>query len=87
MLFTVKLDEHSMNRILTAAVLTIFLMSIFASDVNAQWGMRGSRHSNSDEQPPSADDIIAKMKTQVGLTKEQVGTLKPIIENNIIKRQ
>ena len=76
-----------MIRKLIAVTLFISLMSIFALDVNAQWGMRGGRHNNSEEQPLSADDIIAKMKTQIGLTKEQVYTLKPIIENNIIKRQ
>ena len=62
-------------------------MSIFVLDVNAQRGMRGGRHGASEEQPPSADEIIAKMKTQVNLTKEQYDALKPIIESNIIKRQ
>ena len=76
-----------MIRKLMAVTLFISLMSIFALDVNAQWGMRGGRHNNSEEQPPSADDIIAKMKTQVNLTKAQADTLKPIIENNIINRQ
>ena len=75
-----------MMRKLMSAILCIFIMSIFVLDVNAQWGVRGGRHKDS-EQPPSADDIIAKMKTQVNLTKEQADTLKPIIENNIIKRQ
>ena len=87
MLFTVKLDKHSMNRILTAVILSIFLMSIFVLDANARWGMQGGGHRSSEEQLPSADDIIAKMKTQVNLTKEQYDALKPIIENNIIKRQ
>ena len=72
---------------LAVVILSVSLMSVFVLDVNAQRGMRGSRHSNSEEQPPSADDVITKMKTQVNLTKEQVVTLKPIIENNIIKRQ
>ena len=62
-------------------------MSIFVLDVNAQRGMRGGRHGASEEQPPSADEIIAKMKTQVNLTKQQTDALKPIIENNIIQRQ
>ena len=73
---------------LAVVILSMFLMSVFDLDVNAQRGMRsGGRHRASEEQPPSADDIIAKMKTQVNLTKEQADTLKPIIENNIIKRQ
>ena len=45
-----------MIRKLMAVTLFISLMSIFALDVNAQWGMRGGRHNNSEEQPPSADD-------------------------------
>lgn len=64
----------------------MFLMSIFALDVNAQRGMYGGRHRASEEQP-SADDIIAKMKTQVKLTQQQTDAIKPIIENNIIQRQ
>ena len=65
----------------------MFLTSIFVLDANAQRGMRGGRHRSSEEQPPNADDIIAKMKTQVNLTHQQSDILKPIIENNIIKRQ
>ena len=76
-----------MNRILTAVILPIFLMSIFVLDANARWGMQNGGHRTSEEQPPSADEIIAKMKTQVNLTKEQYDALKQIIENNIIKRQ
>ena len=49
--------------------------------------MQSGGHRASEEQPPSADEIITKMKTQVNLTKEQYDALKPIIENNIIKRQ
>ena len=76
-----------MPRSLVIVILSVFLMSIFALDVNAQRGMRGGRHGAPEEQSPSADEIIAKMKTQVNLTKEQYDALKPIIENNIIKRQ
>ena len=49
--------------------------------------MQSGGHRASEEQPPSADEIITKMKTQVNLTKEQYDALKPIIENNIIKPQ
>ena len=49
--------------------------------------MQNGGHRTSEEQPPSADEIIAKMKTQVNLTQQQVDALKPIIENNIIQRQ
>ena len=49
--------------------------------------MQNGGHRTSEEQPPSADEIIAKMKTQVNLTQQQADALKPIIENNIIQRQ
>ena len=76
-----------MKRRLVIIILSIFLVPTFVLDANAQLGMRSGKHRASEEQPPSADDIIANMKTQVNLTKEQANTLNPIIENNIIKRQ
>ena len=76
-----------MPQSLVTLILCMCLMSIFVLDVNAQWGMRsGGRHRASEEQL-STDEIIAKMKTQVNLTQQQVDALKPIIENNIIRRQ
>ena len=42
-------------------------------------------------QPPSkpmtADDIVAKMKIQLGLTDQQVGKVKPVIENYLAKEK
>lgn len=38
-------------------------------------------------QPPSADDIITKMKGELNLTDEQVSQIKPIIENEIQQQQ
>ena len=42
-------------------------------------------------QPPSkpitADDIVAKMKIQLGLTDKQVDEVKPIIENYLAKEK
>ena len=42
-------------------------------------------------QPPSkpitADDIVAKMKIQLGLTDKQVNEVKPIIENYLAKEK
>jgi len=61
-------------------------MSVFVLDVNAQWNTRNGKHRTSEQQP-SADDIIAKMKEEVNLTKQQADAIKPIIENSIIKRQ
>ena len=76
-----------MPRNIVIVIFFIFLTSIFVLDANARWGMQSGGHRASEEQPPSADEIITKMKTQVNLTKEQYDALKPIIENNIIKRQ
>ena len=76
-----------MLRSLVIVILSVFLMSIFVLDANARWGMQNGGHRTSEEQPPSADEIIAKMKTQVNLTQQQVDALKPIIENNIIQCQ
>jgi hypothetical protein len=39
------------------------------------------------DQPPSADDIVAKMQTQVHLTQDQVSAITPIIEKFASKRQ
>ena len=39
------------------------------------------------QQPVSADDIIAKMKIQLGLTDGQVVEVKPIIENYLAKEK
>lgn len=75
-----------MTRKISVIILTIFLISVFVMDANARRGMQSNGHSASEE-PPSADDIIEKMRAQVNLTKEQYYSLKPIIENNIIKRQ
>ena len=74
-----------MPRNIVIVIFFIFLTSIFVLDANARWGMQSGGHRASEEQPPSADEIITKMKTQVNLTKEQYDALKPIIENNIIK--
>ena len=76
-----------MPRNIVIVIFFMFLTSIFVLDANARWGMQSGGHRASEEQPPSADEIIAKMKTQVNLTKGQYDALKPIIENNIIKRQ
>ena len=76
-----------MPRSLMIVILSMFLMFIFVLDVNARWGMQSGGHKTSEEQPPSADEIIAKMKTQINLTKQQADALKPIIENNIMQRQ
>ena len=35
----------------------------------------------------SADDIVAKMKTQLGLTDQQVGEVKPIIADYLAKEK
>lgn len=43
--------------------------------------------SSSDEhQPPSADDIVAKMQTKLNLTQDQVAAVTPIIEKYSSKR-
>ena len=76
-----------MPRNIVIVIFFIFLTSIFVLDANARWGMQNGGHRTSEEQPPSADEIIAKMKTQVNLTQQQVDALKPIIENNIIQCQ
>jgi len=39
------------------------------------------------EQPPSADDIVAKMQTQLHLTADQVTAITPIVEKYTSKRQ
>lgn len=38
-------------------------------------------------QPLTADDIVAKLKTQLGLTGKQVDEIKPIIENYLAQEQ
>ena len=76
-----------MPRNIVIVILCMCLTSIFVLDANARWGMQNGGHRTSEEQPPSADEIIAKMKTQVNLTQQQVDALKPIIENNIIQCQ
>ena len=80
-------NKKYMPRSLVMIILSVFLMSVFVLDVNAQRGMRSGRHRTSEEQQPSADDIITKMKTQVNLTQQQAAALKPIIENSIIQLQ
>jgi len=37
--------------------------------------------------PLTADDVVQKMKTDLKLTQEQAGALKPIIEQNMAKRK
>ena len=76
-----------MPRNIVIVIFFMFLTSIFVLDANDRWGMQSGGHRASEEQPPSADEIIAKMKIQINLTKQQADALKPIIENNIIKRQ
>ena len=37
--------------------------------------------------PITVDDIVAKMKIQLGLTDQQAGKVKPIIENYLAKEK
>ena len=39
------------------------------------------------QQQLSADDIVAKMKVQLELTDKQVGEVKPIVENYLVKEK
>jgi hypothetical protein len=39
------------------------------------------------EQPPSADDIVAKMQSKLNLTQDQVTAVTPIIEKYASKRE
>lgn len=42
--------------------------------------------SSDDRQPPSADDIVAKMQSKLNLTQDQVAAVTPIIEKYSSKR-
>lgn len=40
-----------------------------------------------DQQPPSADDIVAKLQAKLNLTQDQVAAVTPIIEKYSSKRE
>jgi hypothetical protein len=49
-----------------------------------------SAYAKETQQPQhqlTADDIVAKMKTQLGLTDEQVDEVKPIIVDHLAREQ
>ncbi len=60
------------NKIIAGVLVTLFFLPVY---VYAQEGEQ------------SVDAIMAKMKTELNLTKAQVDAVKPIIEENIAKRQ
>ena len=44
-------------------------------------------HVFAQDQPPSADDIVAKMQSKLNLTQDQVTAVTPIIEKYSSKRE
>ena len=41
----------------------------------------------SAQKPPTADDMVQKMKTDLNLTQQQADAIKPIIEQNMAKQK
>jgi septal ring factor EnvC (AmiA/AmiB activator) len=69
---------------MTMKMVCAFMMVLFLTAVPV---FAQDQSSGNDHQPPSADDIVAKMQSKLNLTQDQVTAITPIIEKYSSKRE